>query len=204
MPQDVLEILESWLALMQQCPRHFRLSAGVLEGLATYALPAAGSGGAGWRLGGQLQSACDRTLRQCQDTLSAAHRPAPPAHPPRPPAVKRMSEAQLAQLAGLARDIALHRSDADMQPNGLARSAASARDLVQPLFALAAAEAAWRCSSPLRYVSPETVSALVTAGACVCLLRRRRGNRGCAGVGTMPAGAGSGGVPSCLPCPLRN
>lgn len=40
--QDVLEILESWLALMQHCPRHFRLSLGVLEGMAAFALPAAG------------------------------------------------------------------------------------------------------------------------------------------------------------------
>lgn len=38
----MLEILESWLALMQHCPRHFRLSQGALEGMAAYALPAAG------------------------------------------------------------------------------------------------------------------------------------------------------------------
>lgn len=35
-------MLEAWLTLMQQCPRHFRLAKSVLEGLATYALPAAG------------------------------------------------------------------------------------------------------------------------------------------------------------------
>lgn len=35
---------------------------------------------------------------------------------------------------------------------------------MQPFFALAAAEVAWRCNNPSRYVSPETVSAIVTAG----------------------------------------
>ncbi|KAL4418889.1 hypothetical protein ABPG77_002632 [Micractinium sp. CCAP 211/92] len=94
MPQDVIEMLESWLSLMQQCPRHFRLSRGVVQALTDYALPAA---------------------------------------------VKRMGEDQLAQLAGLARDIALHRGDADMQR----RPGAS--------------------SNPARYVSPETISAVVTA-----------------------------------------
>ena len=39
----MLEILDSWLSLMQQCPRHFRLSQGALEGMAAYALPAAGT-----------------------------------------------------------------------------------------------------------------------------------------------------------------
>jgi hypothetical protein len=121
MPQDVLEILESWLALMQQCPRHFRLSQGALEGMAAFALPAA---------------------------------------------VKRMGERQLAQLAQAARDIALHRSDADlMHVSGSTRQGASARDLMQPFFALAAAEVAWRCNNPARYVSPETVSAIITAAS---------------------------------------
>lgn len=41
---------------------------------------------------------------------------------------------------------------------------ASARDLMQPVFALAAAEVAWRCANPARYVSPETVSAVLLAG----------------------------------------
>lgn len=118
MPQDVLEVLESWLTLMQQCPRHFRLSRVVLQQLTTYALPAA---------------------------------------------VKRMGEDQLAQLAQLARDIALHRNDIDIQASSVTQQGASARDLMQPVFALAAAEAAWRCSNPARYVSPETVSAVVTA-----------------------------------------
>lgn len=45
------------------------------------------------------------------------------------------------------------------QPQG-----SSARDLMQPAFALVAAEAAWRCSSPARYVSPETISTVATAG----------------------------------------
>ncbi|KAL4443255.1 hypothetical protein ABPG75_010992 [Micractinium tetrahymenae] len=119
MPQDVLEMLESWLSLMQQCPRHFRLSRGVVQALTNYGLPAA---------------------------------------------VKRMGEDQLAQLAALARDIALHRSDADMQISGAAQPhGSSARDLMQPVFALVAAETAWRCSNPARYVSPETISTVVTA-----------------------------------------
>lgn len=183
--------------------------------------------------------------------------PAPPSAPlnlpplhcaPSPPiscAVKRMEERQLASLAGLARDIALHRSDADMamvsgsgggavgcsvrslllpcsccraagrlacrlacwvasvcmrpgpailalpaehapgcpsrrsrrQVSGPSRGA-SARDLMQPLFALAAAEAAWRVNNPARYVSPETVSAIITAGALSG--GRTRGSGGCA------------------------
>lgn len=37
-------MLESWLSLMQQCPRHFRLSRGVVQALTDYALPAAGAG----------------------------------------------------------------------------------------------------------------------------------------------------------------
>lgn len=41
--QDVLEMLESWLSLMQQCPRHFRLSRGVVQALTSYTLPAAGA-----------------------------------------------------------------------------------------------------------------------------------------------------------------
>jgi hypothetical protein len=138
-----------------------------------------------------------------------------------------MSEKQLAQLAQLARDIALHRSDAEMQASLLplplthlsvvffffvspagqgfrrrfarglplppadlpppftpcpllpptpalqtvsnpVRQGASARDLMQPVFALAAAEAAWRSANPARYVSPETVSAVLLAGGQRC------------------------------------
>lgn len=118
MPQDVLEVLESWLTLMQQCPRHFRLSKGVLEAMATYGIPCA---------------------------------------------VKRMEQAQLAQLACLARDIALHRSDAAMQFSGPGQAGSSARDLMQPIFALVAAETAWRCCNPARYVSAETVSTVITS-----------------------------------------
>ena len=40
-------MLESWLTLMQQCPRHFRLAKAVLEALAAYALPAAGAAAGG-------------------------------------------------------------------------------------------------------------------------------------------------------------
>lgn len=51
-----------------------------------------------------------------------------------------------------------------VQMSGSTRQGASARDLMQPFFALAAAEVAWRCNNPSRYVSPETVSAIITAG----------------------------------------
>lgn len=54
---------------------------------------------------------------------------------------------------------------ARLQVSGAAQpQGSSARDLLQPAFALVAAEAAWRCSNPARYVSPETISAVVTAG----------------------------------------
>lgn len=97
--------------------------------------------------------------------LAARFAPHPsPASTPAAPAVKRMSEGQLAQLAQLSRDIALHRSDADMQVSSPAQSGASARDLLQPFFALAAAEVVWRCHNPARYVSAETVSAVITCG----------------------------------------
>ena len=75
-----------------------------------------------------------------------------------------MSERELAQLAGLARDIALHPCDALVHGMSTpSQAGASARDLMQPVFSLAAAEAAWRCNNPARYVSPETLSAVVTA-----------------------------------------
>ena len=54
--QDVLEVLESWLTLMQQCPRHFRLSRRVLRDMATYALPA--TGGRGGRAGLMVRVFC--------------------------------------------------------------------------------------------------------------------------------------------------
>ena len=70
--QDALEILESWLTLMQQCPRHFRLSKGVLQALATYALPAAGVCGGGeggmpcfqpWQFARHVIHCCDAARR---------------------------------------------------------------------------------------------------------------------------------------------
>lgn len=47
--QDIVEILASWLTIMQQCPRHFRLAVSTMDALATYTLPAAGKQrGGGW------------------------------------------------------------------------------------------------------------------------------------------------------------
>ena len=66
-------MLEAWLALMQQCPRQFRLSRGVLEGLAAYALPAAGA----------LSCACARMQACLRRVLGAA--PAVPAVQVAPP-----------------------------------------------------------------------------------------------------------------------
>ena len=119
-------MLESWLCLMQQCPRHFRLSREVLAPLTTYALPAAGEHGSGGACLAARQLARGGREASSKPCMSC---PAPclPAAVCRllpfvlvvpllaPPAVKRMGQEQLAALAVLARDIALHRSDADMQ-----------------------------------------------------------------------------------------
>ena len=83
-----------------------------------------------------------------------------------------MDERQLAALAGLARDIALHRvEEAELQVAvslSPRRDGASARDLMLPVFALVAAEAAWRAANPARYLSPQTAAAVVLAGAMPC------------------------------------
>ena len=79
-----------------------------------------------------------------------------------------MGEKELGALAGVCREIALHRSD-DLglvaAPGQKGRYGPSARDLLQPVYALAAAEAAWRCSAAARYVSPATLGALLGAGS---------------------------------------
>ena len=79
-----------------------------------------------------------------------------------------MGEKELGALAGVCREIALHQSDAlglVPAPGQAGRYGPSARDLLQPVFALAAAEAAWRCSNAARYVSPATLGALVSSAA---------------------------------------
>lgn len=80
-----------------------------------------------------------------------------------PAAVKRMSEARLMRLATLCRDIANFRVDPVLSLLG--RKGPSARDLMQPMFALVAAEVAWRLCEPKRGVSPETVAVVLTASA---------------------------------------
>lgn len=140
----MLEILESWLAITRQCSRHFRLATGTVHTMATLTLPAA---------------------------------------------IKRMGERQLARVACIARDLALHRNEADLSaslgpPAAAATSSPrrassrpgapplaavglrclSPRDLLQPVFALVAAEAAWRASNEVRYVSLSTVGEILEAG----------------------------------------
>lgn len=120
--QDVEEMLEAWIVLLQQWPRHFSLPPRILDTLTCTAFPAA---------------------------------------------VKRMQEVQLARTAVACRDIALHRS-----ADALFRSASgelgvegtrSARDLMQPLFALVAAELAWRTHDPSRGVTRATLRSVLRA-----------------------------------------
>ena len=94
---------------------------------------------------------------------------APPPPPRVPAAVKRMDDAQLAQVAGLCRDMSLLRNEADLSSSVIRRgtfggaSGGSPRDLLQPVFGLVAAEAAWRVHNPARWVSPASLSAIVGA-----------------------------------------
>jgi len=120
--QDIGEMLEAWLVLLEQWPRHFSLPPRILDLLTSAAFPAA---------------------------------------------VKRMREAQLERAAALCRSIALHRP-----ADALFRSASgelgmvgtrSARDLMQPVFALVAAELAWRALDPTRGVSKATLRSVVHA-----------------------------------------
>eukprot|EP00887_Chlorella_sp_A99_P001054 scaffold14.g1054.t1 len=40
-PQDAVEVLEAWLVILRQCPRHFRLSVAATDAMANLTLPAA-------------------------------------------------------------------------------------------------------------------------------------------------------------------
>jgi hypothetical protein len=71
-----------------------------------------------------------------------------------PVAAKRMGAHQLARLAALSRDVATHGGEVE---------GASPRDLMRPVFALVAAETAWRAVCPQQYVSPNVVSAVIDA-----------------------------------------
>lgn len=123
-----------WLRM--RCLRQVRwaaAAAGAAVGAAAVLLASAGVGlrplrpsrnalmgpAAGWRAAGCSAS-------QCWPAVSSPHHrhltlpSALPLPPPAVPAVKRMGERQLAQLAHAARDIALHRSDADLMHVGRA------------------------------------------------------------------------------------
>ena len=70
---------------MQQCPRHFRLSKGVLQALATYALPAAGVWWVGEREGGTPRFQhwhFARHAMQCCDAARGAALLCPASLPP--------------------------------------------------------------------------------------------------------------------------
>jgi len=79
-----------------------------------------------------------------------------------PAAVKRMSDSRLQQLARACSGIAQHRIDPSLSNIGATKTP-SARDLMQPIFALGVAEAAWRVVDPVRYVPPDVLELLITA-----------------------------------------
>ena len=119
--QDVVEIVDSWLVLLQRWPRHFLLAPEIVAILTTVTIPAA---------------------------------------------IKRMSDSRLGQLAQACCGIARHRTDPSLSLHLRRRQpVASARDLMQPIFALIIAETAWRVSDPIRYVSPELMKLLMTCGS---------------------------------------
>lgn len=118
-PEDVLDMLEAWMALLQHWPRHFQLPAASLDALTAATFPAA---------------------------------------------IKRMREPRLAALAALCRDISLHRPP-ELSLRGPGEAGRSARDLMQPVFALAAAEAAWRAADPSKFLSPEAASIILHSSA---------------------------------------
>ncbi|KAH7620189.1 hypothetical protein NADE_002819 [Nannochloris sp. 'desiccata'] len=79
-----------------------------------------------------------------------------------PAAIKRMSDSRLQQLARACSGIAQHRIDPSLSNIGAAKTP-SARDLMQPIFALGVAEAAWRIVDSVRYISPDVLELLITA-----------------------------------------
>jgi len=79
-----------------------------------------------------------------------------------PAAVKRMSNSRLQRFASACSGIAQHRIDPSLGAIGAAKTP-SARDLMQPIFALGVAEAAWRVVDPTRYIPPDILELLMTA-----------------------------------------
>lgn len=86
-----------------------------------------------------------------------------------PAAVKRMPDSRLMQLTATCAGIAQLRVDPALSLGATPRAgsppAASARDMMQPIFALVAAEVAWRTVDPVRYVSPAALRALLSASS---------------------------------------
>lgn len=110
-PQDLVEIVQSWLILIRQWPKHFIMSTKVVEELTSISFPSA---------------------------------------------IKRMSEERLVNLVTACRDIALHRAD-PMEVQSFGGQELSARELMQPIFALSIAEIAWRAADPDRTVAQTTI-----------------------------------------------
>lgn len=79
-----------------------------------------------------------------------------------PAAIKRMSDSRLQQFARACSGIAQHRTDPSLINIGAAKTA-SARDLMQPIFALALAEAAWRVIDPSCSISPDALTLMITS-----------------------------------------
>jgi hypothetical protein len=84
------------------------------------------------------------------------------AHRALPAAAKEMSDAEVGALARAAHDVAAAPVDFMSAP---AVAAPSARDLARPLFALAAAEAAWRAADPRRGLDAAAAAAVLEAAA---------------------------------------
>jgi hypothetical protein len=79
-----------------------------------------------------------------------------------PAAIKRMSDSRLKQFACASSKIAQHRTDHSLMNIGAAKQA-SARDLMQPIFAIAVAEAAWRVVDPVGSISIDALNLLLVS-----------------------------------------
>jgi hypothetical protein len=79
-----------------------------------------------------------------------------------PAAVKRMNEERLIRFVNACRDIALHRPDPS---DVFGQRGRSARDLLQPVFSLLAAETAWRVADDCNSVSYATLRLVLSASA---------------------------------------
>ncbi len=104
-----------------------------------------------------------------------------------PATIKRMSDDRLQQLARTCSEIAQHRTDPSLINVGAAKQQ-SARDLMQPVFALLVAEAAWRVVDPMRSIQFEVLKLLIVSSVawrwsptpidCGLLLAMKESTRG--------------------------